>query len=119
MRHRRHGWFVSRAALAMFAIVVQTLLPFVLAAAIAGTADATPICHVAPRNGHDKGRQPDPGHPCPICTALAASALVTTPTLAAIPLPQASIRRVAPSPSRVSVETSLPASYRSRAPPQA
>jgi hypothetical protein len=119
MRHRRHGWFVSRAALAMFAIVVQTLLPFVLAAAIVGSADATPICHVAPGNGHDKGRQPDPGHPCPICTALAASALVTTPTLAAIPLPQTSIRPVEPTISQVSAETSRSASYRSRAPPRA
>jgi hypothetical protein len=119
MRHRRHGWFLLRAALAMFAIVVQTLLPFVLAAAIAADSDATPICHVATGDRHDKSGQPNPEHPCPICTALAASAVVTTPTPPAMPLPQSAIDPVEPALLQISAAAPLPASYRSRAPPQA
>ena len=118
MRHRRHRWFLSRAALAMFAVVVQTLLPFVLAAAIAGAAGATPICHAGSDTGHKSG-QPNPASTCPICTALAASAAIAAPAPPALPLPQAIVTRAAPEIATVFTDPSAPASYRSRAPPQA
>lgn len=103
----------------MFAIVVQTLLPFVLAGAIVGTADATPICHAGSGDDHNKSGQSNPANTCPICTALAASAAITTAPPPTIPLPLASVRPVEPNISQVSAEASLPASYHSRAPPLA
>lgn len=102
----------------MFAIVVQSLLPFVLAGAIGAAAAAAPICHAGSDAGH-RGGQPNPSPACPICTALAATVAVTTPTPPTLPLPQTSSSPAGPPVAHVSAETSRPASYRSRAPPLA
>lgn len=115
----RRSWFTARAALAMFAIVVQTMLPFVLAADIAAAADATPICHASTTGDEQKNHQPNPANACPICTALAATATATAPTPPAIPLPQIVVTRPAIASHETAADISLPRSYRSRAPPVA
>jgi hypothetical protein len=118
MRHRQPLWFVSRAALAMFAIVVQTLLPFVIAADIAAAAGAPPICAVPSGDRHDNNRH-DSGGTCPICAALAAAATVTTPAPPALPLPRFVVAVAPVAPSHPTPERHFSLSYRSRAPPVA
>ncbi len=117
MRIGRH-WFMARAALAMFATVVQTMLPFVLAADIAAAANATPICHV-PSDDEQKNHRPHPANSCPICTALAATVAATAPAAPAIPLPPTTVTRVAVAVAHDTAAISVPSSYRSRAPPLA
>ncbi len=117
MRIRRH-WFTASAALAMFAAVVQTMLPLVLAADIAAAATATPICHV-PSGDEQKNQQPGPAKSCPICTALAATVAATAPAPPAIPLPRIVVARLPLALHEIAADISVPASYRSRAPPLA
>jgi hypothetical protein len=100
----------------MFAIVVQTMLPFVLAADIAAAADATPICQ-APTGDEQKNHQPDPFNSCPICTALAATIAAPAPMAPPIPVPQVVVTRLTVALHEKAADISLPRSYRSRAPP--
>lgn len=115
---RSFYWFTARAALAMFAIVVQTMLPFVLATDIAAAANTTPICHV-PTGDEQKNHQPNPANTCPICTALAATIAVTTPTPPTISLPGIGGARLPVAVRHEAADISVPYSYRSRAPPMA
>jgi hypothetical protein len=113
---RNSYWFTARAALAMFAIVVQIMLPFVLAADIAASANATPICHVP--NGEDqKDHQQNPANSCPICAALAATVVATPPALPPIPLLRLGVARKALALYEDGADISYPTPYRSRAPP--
>lgn len=118
IRRSSKSWFAARAALAMFAVVVQTMLPFVLAADIAATANATPICHV-PSGDQEKRHQPNPANACPICTALAATIAAPAPTASPIPLPRVGVARRTVALHEKTADISLPCSYRSRAPPVA
>lgn len=118
MRFGRHPWFTVRTALAMFAITVQTMLPFVLAADIAAAANGTPICHV-PTGDEQKNHQPGPAKSCPICAALAATIAAPAATAPPIPLPQIVVARVAIAPHETAADISLPRPYLSRAPPLA
>jgi hypothetical protein len=106
---------LSRAAFAAFAIVVQTLLPFVIAADIAA-AGAPPICSVPSGGSHDNHRH-EGGGTCPICAALATAATITTPEPPPLPLPRfvAAVMPIA-APQAAS-DPHFAASYRSRAPP--
>jgi hypothetical protein len=112
------SWFTASAALAMFAIVVQTMLPFVLAADIAAAANTAPICHV-PSGDEQKNHQPTPANACPICTALAATNAAPTPLAPPIPLPQIVVIRPTVGRHGEPADISFPRSYRSRAPPLA
>ncbi len=114
----RRSWFTARATLAMFAIVVQIMLPFVLAADIAAAANAAPICHV-PTGDEQKNHQPNPANACPICTALAATIAATAPSPPAIPLPRIVVAGAMVIPQEDSAAISIVISYRSRAPPLA
>jgi hypothetical protein len=115
---RRSSWFTARAMLAMFAIVVQALLPFVVAADIAAAAGAPPICHV-PSGDHHKSGQPNPVNSCPICTALAAAGAITSPTPPAIPVPRFIYAAIPVSAAQNPPDLPLATSYHSRAPPAA
>ncbi|HEY5211147.1 MAG TPA: DUF2946 family protein [Stellaceae bacterium] len=113
---RRSSWFLSRAALATFAIVVQILSPFVVAAGIAAAANAPPICSV-PSGDHRTDRPHDSGGACPICVALAATAAVMASIPPAIPLPRLA-RIIAPvAVAHTAPDHELATAYRSRAPP--
>lgn len=115
---RRSSWLVTRTALALAAMTVQLLLPFVLAADIAAAAETMPICHVPSGDDH-KGGQPNPATSCPICAALAAAAVVTATAPPAIPLPRVAVVSP-PAPAPYFAPTILLAvAYRSRAPPHA
>ena len=118
MRYVRHPWFKVRTALAMFAIVVQTMVPFVLAADIVAVTNATPICHV-PTGDEQKNHQPGPAKSCPICAALAATIAAPAATAPPIPLPRIQIARPAVALHDDAPDIALAVSYRSRAPPVA
>jgi hypothetical protein len=119
MRIGRHSWFTLRAALAMFAVVVQTLLPFVLAGAIAGAAGATPICHAStPGERHDHQPVP-PAKSCPICAALAAAIAAPASPPLPFPLPRVAIIRTAAAAHAGAADIATSHAYRSRAPPLA
>ena len=111
----RRSWFTARAALAMFAIVVQTMLPFVLAADIAAAANATPICHVP--TGDGQNHRQSPAKSCPICAALAATIAAPAPMTPPVPLPRFLIIRVAVALHEEAADVAVLSSYRSRAPP--
>jgi hypothetical protein len=100
----------------MFAVVVQTMLPFLLAADIAAAANATPICHVPSGDGQ-RNHQPNPANTCPICTALAATIAAPAPSAPPIPLPDIVVARLTVALHEKAADISLPRSYRSRAPP--
>jgi hypothetical protein len=117
MRFVRHPWFTVRTALAMFAIVVQTMVPFVLAADIVAVTNATPICHVP--TGDEQNHQPGPAKSCPICAALAATIAAPAATAPPIPLPRIQIARPALALHDEALDIALAVSYRSRAPPVA
>lgn len=102
----------------MFAIVVQTMLPFVLAADIAVAANATPICHV-PTGDEQQNHQPGPAKSCPICAALAATIAAPAATTPPIPLPRIQITRPTVVLHDDASDISVAVSYRSRAPPVA
>ena len=98
----------------MFALVVQALIPFMLAMEIGGAANAPPICGSA--SDHN-GNQPKSADSCPICVALAATAAVTASTPPAIPLPRLA-RIIAPvAVAHTAPDHALATAYRSRAPP--
>jgi hypothetical protein len=123
MRNGRHPsrWFVTRLSLAMVAVVIQALLPFVIAADII-VADAPPICSIASADNRDHHRPDhhrDSGGTCPICAALAAAAAIATPTTPIIPPPRFAGTMVSIAVARVGPDLDLPTSYRSRAPPLA
>lgn len=106
----------------MFAIVVQTLIPFVVAADIAAkTASAIPICSVVHTQdlagGSHRPSHHDGGGTCPICAALAAATAITTPAPVAVPLPRQTAATVPITISETAPDIFLPPSYRSRAPP--
>lgn len=107
-----------RAALAMFAVSVQTLLPLVLAADIAAAASAPPICSVPAGGRHDPGRH-DPGGACPICAALAATGAIAAPSPPTLPLPRFAGADAPAAVAQVAPAIHFTASYRSRAPPVA
>ena len=100
----------------MFAMTVQILLPFVLAADIEAAANTVPICHV-PSGGEHKGGQPNPATSCPICAALAATAAVTTPAPPAIPPPRVAVAPLPPPTLQHAPSLLFTTAYRSRAPP--
>jgi hypothetical protein len=102
----------------MFAVVVQTMLPFVLAADIAATANATPICRV-PSGDEQKNHQPNPANACPICAALAATIAAPAPLAPPIPLPHIVVARRTVALHEKAADITRPCSYRSRAPPLA
>lgn len=89
----RSRWFGLATTIAMFAIGVQALIPFVLAGDIAAVdAGAFPICSAdrspgAPADRNHHPDQPHSGGTCPICAALAAAMAVTTPAAIALPVP--------------------------------
>jgi hypothetical protein len=107
---------MTRAGLAMAALLVQALLPFVIATNIAAAADSFPICHSSTSDEH-KGGQPNPANSCPICIALAASVAITLPAPPAIPLPHFTVAVTPSIAAYEAAEISLPTLYRSRAPP--
>ncbi|HEX4112935.1 MAG TPA: DUF2946 family protein [Stellaceae bacterium] len=100
----------------MFAIVVQTLLPFVVAADITATAGAPPICSGPSGDRRDNDRH-DSGRPCPICAALAAATTITTPAPPALPLPRFAGAVIAVAASQAAPDLHPVPYYRSRAPP--
>jgi hypothetical protein len=118
MRIRRSRWFVMRAAIATFAIVVQALIPVVVAAEIAAAAGAPPICSV-PAGGDHRGDHHSPSGTCSICTALAAASAVTAPAPPAVPLPRLTATSLPAAVTIDAAEIALPTFYRSRAPPLA
>ena len=111
-------WFLFGAALAMFAVVVQTMLPFVLAADIAAAANPASICHFPPGDPQ-KSHQPSPANACPICAALAATIAAPETTAPPIPLPQIVFARPTVARHEKAADIFLPCPYRSRAPPAA
>lgn len=121
----RFNRFALCTGVAILAILVQALIPLLLAAEIdAADAGSPPICSVAdhiadgPNSGPSGDRHKSGGiGVCPICVTLHASIAVITPMAAVLPLPsQAGSIGVAPRPQRVPVALAA-ASYRSRAPP--
>src|SRR6185437_3775629 len=86
MRTGRRSWYLARA-LALAAMVAQAAIPLLIAAEIAAASNATPICSAATAGDHKSGPQ-NPGHTCPICAAMAASAAVTATASPALPLPR-------------------------------
>jgi hypothetical protein len=107
---------MTRAGLAMAALALQALIPFVIAAHVAAGADAFPICHSSTSDEHKSG-QPNPVNSCPICIALAASVAVTLPAPPALPLPHFTVAVTPALAAHEAAEISLPTPYRSRAPP--
>ena len=102
----------------MFAVVVQIMLPFVLAADLAAAADATPICHT-PAGDDQKDHRQNPANACPICIALAATLAATAPAPPPTPLPRLAVALLVVTVHEEAADISVPPSYRSRAPPVA
>jgi hypothetical protein len=134
MRWRRRKQRRAVAAcIGLFALVLQTLVPLLVAgefaaAAKAGDHSVFELClfgHVhevvppdatgAPGTADRHGR--GAGDLCPICIALHASPVFTTPTVAALPLPALQEIAAALPPQQQSAGFLAAAAYRSRAPP--
>jgi hypothetical protein len=127
MRYR--GRRVKRFGLrlALLALAVQALIPFLVAFQLRALAQSPEAAVLdAPLCLHDGSGQPAGGAPhqdctaaCPLCAALAAGSLIGPPPAGvAIPLViGAEVPTTAPAPTLAGLVPS--ASYRSRAPPKA
>ena len=132
MKSRGRQCNAVAACLGLFALLVQTLVPLLIAGEIAVAAKAgdhsvlefCPYGHLhradppgAP--GDADKHHSDHGDLCPICLALHASPVFTAPVVAALPLPV--VRAGAPLvlPQRGVPHLITVAGYRSRAPPNA
>jgi len=125
MLANRSRWFVLQARTAIVAILVQALIPFLVAAEIdTAVAGGLPICSVANLTSHEPNSDPAGDQhksggigACPICMALHASIAAAVPIAAALPLPtQAVSLDTAHWQQRIPL-VFVAASYRSRAPP--
>lgn len=117
------------AWLGLFALVPQTLAPLLVAGEIADAAKAGDhsvfeLClfghlhQVAPPGTPDGDRhRGDAGDLCPICVALYARPVFTTPTVAALPSPAVQAKGTPLPPQQRSAGRVASATYRSRAPP--
>jgi hypothetical protein len=121
----RSRWFVLRARIAIVAILIQALVPFLVAAEIdSAVAGGLPICSVAKELNHEPTSDPAADQhksggigTCPICTALHASVAAVTPIAAALPLPsEAGSLGAARRQQRILLVLAV-TPYRSRAPP--
>lgn len=117
MRTGRRPWYLARA-LALAAMLVQAAIPLLIATEIAAASNAVPICSASTAGDH-KGGQQTPGHACPICAAMAASAAVTATVPPVLPLPRTVVTRIVTAPKQNAPAFVFAAPYRSRAPPQA
>ena len=118
MARIRSQWFGVRTALALISVLAQAAIPLLIAAEIAAASNATPICSAATAGDHKSGPQ-NPGHTCPICAAMAASAAVTATAPPALPPPRVVVTRIVASLPQDAPAFVFAAAYRSRAPPQA
>jgi Protein of unknown function (DUF2946) len=118
-------WFVLRTRIALFAIFVQALIPFVLAAEIArAEADTLPICSATNQATDSSNSGPAGSHhrsgglaACPICTALHASPAFTSPGIVPVPALGSALSLIRRHTTQFAPEPAFAASYRSRAPP--
>jgi hypothetical protein len=135
MRWRGRQRNAVAACVGLFALLLQTLVPLLIAGEIAAAAKAGDhsvfeLCLYG--HPHRVGPPADAGAPgdadkhhsdhgdlCPICLALHASPVFTAPVVAALPLP--AVRAGAPLllPQRGAPHLIAIAGYRSRAPPNA
>ena len=127
MRRRGEGIRRFGLRLALLALAVQALIPFLVAFQLRALAESPEAAVLnAPLCLHDSSGQPAGTAPhqdctaaCPLCAALAAASLVG-PLATATALPPAVMAdapAAAPAPALASLFPS--AAYRSRAPPQA
>jgi hypothetical protein len=129
MRWRRKPRRAVAAWLGLFALVLQTLVPLLVAGEIADAAKAGDhsvfeLClfghlHQGPPAGAPGGdrHSGDAGDLCPLCVALHASPVFTTPTVAALPLPAVQAIGTPLPPHQRSAGRIASAASRSRAPP--
>jgi hypothetical protein len=126
---RRQGRAIA-AWLGLFAFLLQSVVPLLVAAEISLAASAgehsvfelCPMGHVHGVAGHPGGRgksqgDDDDGGLCPICIALHASPVFTAPAAAALPVPVSHDIVTAPAASRPAPRLVALSAYRSRAPP--
>ena len=117
MRFGRQSWVGMRTALALAAMLVQAAIPLLIAAEIAAASGTVPICRVA-TDDHKSGPQ-TPGHPCPICAAVAASAAFIATAPPVVSPSQLVIAYIFPTSRHKAPTYVFAAAYQSRAPPLA
>jgi hypothetical protein len=116
------------AWLGLFAFVLQSVIPLLVAAEIslaagAGEHSVFELCPMGHVHGIHTGapgkpdQQNDSGALCPICVALHASPVFTAPAAAALPVPVFHEIVTAPAASRPAPRLVALRAYRSRAPP--
>jgi len=129
-RHRK-SWLGLGASLGILALVVQALLPNIVAAEIdLADGDSGGIFDNCPLAAHDTDRDRDaPGDShhhhhdgdcglCPICLALLASTAFAAPAAINVPVPVSSALYVVAPHEFTAPDLPSLTSYRSRAPPK-
>ncbi|HEY7991316.1 MAG TPA: DUF2946 family protein [Stellaceae bacterium] len=119
MARIRSQWFGVRTALALISVLAQAAIPLLIAAEIAAASNAIPICSAATPSDRNRSNPHTPGHSCPICAAMAASAAVTATAPPVLPRPRIAIARIVTPLKQDAPAFVFAAAYRSRAPPQA